>query len=135
MTRHRSPSLSEQEWISLIQECRTSGLADKDWCDQHHISHSTFYHHIKKLRDKACQLPEHTRKLPAPAQQVVELQLIEEDPTSSLTAATGETTEGAFDNDELPIITVHVGIVCIDITNKAAEDTIRHTLKALPFLC
>ena len=28
----RHPKRSDQEWMELIQECRTSGLTDKAWC-------------------------------------------------------------------------------------------------------
>jgi hypothetical protein len=33
----RQPRRTDQEWIDLIQECRTSGMSDKDWCEKHHI--------------------------------------------------------------------------------------------------
>ena len=28
----RHPKRSDQEWMELIQECRTRGLTDKAWC-------------------------------------------------------------------------------------------------------
>ena len=40
---------SEQEWMNLIQECRASGLSDKDWCEQHGIPVSSFYNKISEL--------------------------------------------------------------------------------------
>ena len=33
---------SDQEWLDLIQECRASGLPDKEWCQLHSISIKTF---------------------------------------------------------------------------------------------
>lgn len=33
----RHPKRSDQEWMELIQECRTSGLTDKAWCERNHI--------------------------------------------------------------------------------------------------
>lgn len=49
---------TDQEWLNLIQECRTSGLTDKEWCEQHHIQCSNFYYHIRQLRKKACEIPD-----------------------------------------------------------------------------
>lgn len=34
---HRRPRRSDQEWLELIQQCRSSGLTDKQWCEQHNI--------------------------------------------------------------------------------------------------
>ena len=35
---------NDQEWLELIQECRTSGLSDREWCQMHSISINTFKH-------------------------------------------------------------------------------------------
>ena len=29
---------TEEDWFQLIQECRTSGLSDKEWCRQNNIT-------------------------------------------------------------------------------------------------
>jgi hypothetical protein len=55
----RQPRRTDQEWLELVQESRTSGMSDKDWCDQHHIQRSSFYYHIRRLRDSACTLPKY----------------------------------------------------------------------------
>ena len=34
---------TDEEWLSLIQECRLSGLTDKQWCEAHKICPSNFY--------------------------------------------------------------------------------------------
>ena len=28
---------SDEKWLNLINECRSSGLSDKDWCMEHQI--------------------------------------------------------------------------------------------------
>lgn len=33
---------SDEKWLDLISECRSSGLSDKDWCMEHQIGISTF---------------------------------------------------------------------------------------------
>jgi len=44
---------TDEEWISLIRECRTSGLSNKCWCEEHPIHISSFYYHIRRLRKMA----------------------------------------------------------------------------------
>ena len=39
---------TDEEWLSLIQECRLSGLTDKQWCEAHQICPSNFYYLNKK---------------------------------------------------------------------------------------
>ena len=41
---------TDEEWLSLIQECRLSGLTDKQWCETHQICPSNFYYQIQKFR-------------------------------------------------------------------------------------
>ena len=52
---------TDKEWLSLIQECRLSGLTDKQWCEAHQI--------------KACEIPESQSKttLTAQKQEVVQI--------------------------------------------------------------
>ena len=54
----RNPRRTDKEWLDLIQECRSSGLSDKCWCQEHHIHTSNFYYQIRRLRQKACEIPE-----------------------------------------------------------------------------
>lgn len=46
----RNPRRTDKEWLDLIQECRSSGLFDKCWCQEHHIHTSNFYYQIRGLR-------------------------------------------------------------------------------------
>lgn len=50
-------SHTDQEWLRLIRECRTSGLSDKAWCETNNIASSTFYNAVTRLRRKACEIP------------------------------------------------------------------------------
>ena len=54
----RHPKRSDQEWMELIQECRTSGLTDKAWCERNHIQRSSLYYHIRRFRNMACEIPD-----------------------------------------------------------------------------
>lgn len=48
----KNPRRTDKEWLDLIQECRSSGLSDKCWCQEHHIHTSNFYYQIRRLRQK-----------------------------------------------------------------------------------
>ena len=48
---------SDQEWLELIQECRTSGLPDREWCRLHSISIKTFNNKVSDLKKKSCIIP------------------------------------------------------------------------------
>ncbi|MBR6644082.1 MAG: IS66 family insertion sequence element accessory protein TnpB [Lachnospiraceae bacterium] len=124
----RNPRRTDEEWLNLIQECRLSGLSDKYWCEQHHIHPSNFYYHIKRLRNKACDIPEAISSPLSQKQEVVPLSfgkptfLSQAEQSSSL-----ETSETAIR------ITVH-GFQ-VEITNVAASETIFNTLSVLQRLC
>ena len=60
---------TDEEWLYLIQECRSSGLTDKQWCETHQICPSNFYYQIQKLRKRACEIPESQSKTTLTAQK------------------------------------------------------------------
>ena len=75
---------TNDEWFSIIQECRASGMSDKDWCREHGIPVSTFYYNIRKLRRLACAVPAaNTRPSVLIRQDVVPLSIAEDVPVVS----------------------------------------------------
>jgi transposase-like protein len=68
---------SSEEWFSLIQECRTSGLSVKDFCSNKGIHPSNFYYWVKRQpsTDQAGFLPVNISKPTAHSslQQMVEI--------------------------------------------------------------
>jgi len=44
-----------ENWSALIQECRASGLSNREFCRQHGISEKSFYYWLRKLRDQAAE--------------------------------------------------------------------------------
>ena len=118
---------SDEKWLDLISECRSSGLSDKDWCMEHQIGMSTFYYHVKRLRNKACSIPSAVSAvIPCQKQEVVELNF---NPVSELPIhrSSEEVTAAA--------IKISMHGIQIEITNAAAESTIIQTLTALQKLC
>ena len=126
---HRQPKRTAQEWMELIQECRTSGMSDKEWCDQHHIQRSSFYYHIRRFRDSACTIPEAT--LPVVHDKQEEVQLRISDPLPIHTPALNNSLEFTGDT----VIRLTVQGFRIEITNAAAGETIANTITALQRLC
>lgn len=48
-----------QNWSILIQECRASGLTNKEFCRQHGISEKSYYYWLRKLRDHVAETVPH----------------------------------------------------------------------------
>ena len=45
-----------QQWAAIIQECRTSGMMIKDWCEENNISRDKYYYwQQRKVREAACE--------------------------------------------------------------------------------
>lgn len=74
---------TDEEWLSLIQECRLSGLTDKQWCEAHQICPSNFYYQIQKFRKRACEIPESHSKTTLTAQKQEVVQVTFEQPAVS----------------------------------------------------
>ena len=53
----RNKRRTDEEWLSLIRECRSGGFSDRGWCEQNDISISTFYNTVTRLGKKACVVP------------------------------------------------------------------------------
>lgn len=52
---------SLEQWMTIVQEARTSGMTDAQWCLVNGISRHSFNSAIKRLKRKACQLPAPSR--------------------------------------------------------------------------
>jgi transposase-like protein len=127
----RQPRRTDQEWLDLIQECRTSGMSDKDWCEKHHIQRSSFYYRIRKFRDNACIIPETLLPVVHEKQEVIQLQISDSNSISANTSAMNSSLE--LSNDTVIRLTVHD--IRIEITNAATGETIANTITALQKLC
>ena len=122
---------TDEEWLSLIQECRSSGLTDKQWCEAHHICPSNFYYQIRRFRKKACEIPESQLKTSLTAQKQEVVQVTFEQP------AVSEPPQSCLSEDTTAdaAILVQINGFQVGITNAASENVIFHTLSALHRLC
>ena len=47
-----------KEWMSIIQECKSSGMTNKDWCRMNGISLTKFYRRQTQVREYLLSLKE-----------------------------------------------------------------------------
>lgn len=58
---HKRIKHTDQEWLNLIKECRTSKQTINDWCGQHGITPKALSYHTRRLRCMGYQIPKKTR--------------------------------------------------------------------------
>ena len=133
MVQKRS-NRTDQDWMKLIKECRSSGLTDKDWCDTHNISPSSFYYHLRRLRQKACEIPGamSSSKISL-RQEVVPVEIRDEE--SPMPAVTTDPVPQISGPLTRAAICIRFRNVEIEILNGADSDVIRDTLSAVGGLC
>ena len=124
----RNPRRTDEEWLALIQECRSSGLSDKCWCQEHHIHTSNFYYQVRRLRQKACEIPEPACAAFSGKPEVVQLSFEEQ-------TACRKSIQMEPDGIANSAIKITYHSFQIEITNAADRETIFHTLSALQTLC
>ena len=47
--------LKAQRWVSIIMECKTSGLSVSQWCNEHGINEKQYWYYHRKLRNYLAQ--------------------------------------------------------------------------------
>ena len=120
---------SNDEWLSLITACRSSGLSDRDWCRNNGIAPSSFYKAISRLRSEACAITDVPHeKLPA-IQEAVEINLADFETTTITSRDSGGSKESST------AVRVNVGGISLEITNDAERSVIHETLRTLLGLC
>ncbi|MDD2959037.1 MAG: IS66 family insertion sequence element accessory protein TnpB [Lachnospiraceae bacterium] len=124
---------TDEEWLAIIDDCRLSGLSDRNWCQEHDISLSSFYYTIRRLRKKACRIPESSSIPVAKKQEIVQLDFNVSTDYDSVSLQHPGLNQSAKKTETTVRITFH-GIQ-IEITNAVANDAVYHTLSALLKLC
>nr|MBQ4453839.1 hypothetical protein [Clostridia bacterium] len=70
--------MNDDQWLNMLQECRSSGLTDRAWCAIQGIHPTTFYRAIKRLRQKACAIPVRNTDAGSLPQEIVEIATVDE---------------------------------------------------------
>lgn len=124
----RNKRRTDEEWLLLIQECRSSGFSDRAWCEQNDISINTFYNTVTRLRKKACMVPEAAGSTMDDPPEIVPLSLVGDsraqmpDPTRQWPADVTSPGEA---------LTIMVNGCKVAVNNNAGRDVIYHTISAL----
>lgn len=135
---------TEQKWFDLIQAARSSGLSDRDWCQQNSVPASTFYYHIRKLRDKVIDLPAARSTVAPEVHEVVKVEVLDENELS----ASSNKKESVVAQDVSfigpRIDTLEESCFCtriqadnlvVDFSNRASEQIVLSVIRALRQTC
>ena len=121
---------SKEEWFSLIQQCRKSGMTDAQWCLANGISRHTFNNAIKRLRKCSYAIPSRSQRdiydLTSPKQDVVKVDIV---PDVPLPKETLPEVAPHFDNSHM--IEITFGDIHISLCNGADPVLVSKTLSLL----
>jgi len=129
---------TDQEWLDVIQTCRTSGMTDKDWCLSNGISQTSLYRHINRLRKKDYAIPDHGWVQLDKGHEVVPVEFDKiEELEQEYIRIPSEVRSDAGSVSETASSGVHVtaGKFRIDIDNDANTSVLQDTLRILQRLC
>ena len=115
---------SDEEWEELIRRCKSSGLSDHQWCDENHISISSFYRRLRKLRNRK-ELGALPEALPVPAESHDVVPLMIQDEFQERNGGPGGSIAAE----------ITVGQIKIRIYNEADAVLLSHLLEAAGRLC
>ena len=122
---------TDDEWMELITRCRRSGLSDDRWCREHGIPVSTFYRHVKILRQKACDVPVSVKENISPKQEVVPVQVTDIQDLGRTKTGFPMPESGVGE----PAVHIYLGSACIDVMNHADATLLSAAVMALKTLC
>ena len=106
---------SVEEWKSIIETARSSGLTDKDWCLANGVSINTFYYNVRRLRRIACSVPKHMGRSKSLPQAVVPVEIVDSNEMRPTTTSI---------NDLATVISINCGGMSISISNSAKPDIV-----------
>ena len=127
----RNLSKSDRRWFDLIQQCRTSGKSDRQWLMDNNIKSASFYYHIKRLREKACEIPTSSFARGVETHEVVPLVINEDLPLPK----SDSVVSGTVVTSTEVALRLTIQSVTVEITNQATQSVIQNTLSALRSLC
>ena len=120
------------EWFEVVNECRRSGMSDRQWCNANGINHNTFSSAVKALKRKNYVIPQarelDIHDLTIPKQDVVKVDIVSDiQPPKEIVPV----QEVATHLDNSHMIEINLGDVHISLCNGADPDLVARTLSAL----
>lgn len=124
-------NLSPEERYALILECRSSGLTDHQWLEEHGIRKSTFYNWISTFREQGYpNIPEplrqHSRHKPQ-IQEVVKVNIAPDRPYMDRNAPSPTVAGISLE----PVIEIISGHTTIRLTNSVDPILLESVLRSL----
>ena len=111
-------------------KCYDNVIETLNYLKENNIKSSAFYYHVKKLRNKACEIPENTCNTVRQTQEVVPL-VIDDMPLSKPQTVI---TESVSLSDEIALRLTVQGVT-MEITNHATQTLIQNVIAALRYSC
>ncbi len=107
-----------EQWTQRIQDCQSSGLPIKTWCNQNDIKQQSYYYWLKKIRKMACvqQLP----VLQTECSKPVEFAKLQVNQMNS-TLQSG--------------IMIHLPFATVEVAEGTSQTTVEAVLMALKNIC
>lgn len=121
---------TDQEWLDLIKDCKTSSLKVKIWCEQHGITAKAIDYHARRLRQKGYTIPQRIPQTTYEKQEIVCLDI-----SKSFSAGREETPLWNPWTANAAALRFDFQGTLIEISNHAAKEAIENTLLALRSLC
>ncbi len=122
---------SKEEWFSIIQECRKSGMTDAGWCLANGINLNSFYNAIRRLKECSYEIPAAKTNdiydLTVPEKQDV----VKVDIVNDVTPAVNNVTGPAQYIDNSHMIEISIGDINVSLNNGADPVLVSKTLSIL----
>jgi hypothetical protein len=109
------------QWIEIVQQCRSSSQTVSAWCAENNINPKQYYYWLRRVRLAACEL--------LPTSEGNELSIVPIPLTGSLFKADPAATVAVAGSPAHLIL--RIGSVTVELRNDASPELITHTLKAL----
>ncbi len=96
------------QWNALVQECMSSGLKVKDWCQQNNINKDAYYYWLRKVREAACDSIE-----------------------SSFVRVPDQCLPSSFHSSFSTELTISIGHITINVNSSTPQHLIQSTIRAV----
>lgn len=119
------------EWLSLITECRRSGLSDHEWCRNNNISLSTFYKAQSRLREMACEIPSNDGTVKTSSPQEVVMIGIEKPPILPKSSVDGFDAPVSVGTGSDKTMEIRINGIQLNISNDVSTVLLAEVLRLL----
>lgn len=128
--------LDYDKLYKTVIQCRTSGLTDRQWCQQQGLSFNTFYSWVKRLREAACyeipEQPKGSRKTTSITEQHEVVRVDIQSPMLKQEIVTSNTKKFQYmEESTSPMIGLDYRGVHLQIPDEFNEQTLSRVLRTI----